>query len=121
MPVAHKTTIAFSLVSIPVSLYTATQNNDIHFNQLCKEDHSRVRYKKTCSGCGKEVSAQDIVKGFQYEDDKYVVVSDDDFEKIKSPKDKSIQILHFAKLDQISPVYYDKPEKPKRGPRKKIS
>lgn len=108
MPVAHKTTIAFSLVSIPISLYTATQDNDIHFNQLCREDHSRVRYKKTCSGCGKEVSTQDIIKGFQYEDDKYVVVSDDDFEKIKTPKDKAIQILHFAKLDQISPVYYDK-------------
>lgn len=108
MAVAHKTTIAFSLVSIPVSLYTATQNTDIHFNQLCREDHSRVRYKKTCSGCGKEISSKDIVKGFEYDDNKYVVVSDDDFEKIKTPKDKSIQILHFAQLNQISPVYYDK-------------
>lgn len=108
MAVAHKTTIAFSLVSIPISLYTATQDNDIRFNQLCREDLSRVRYKKTCSGCGKEVSGGDIIKGFQYGEDQYVVVTDDDFEKIKTPKDKSIQILHFAQLDQISPVYYDK-------------
>lgn len=108
MAVAHKTTIAFSLVSIPVSLYTATQDNDIRFNQLCREDNSRVRYKKVCSSCGKEVSNNDIVKGFAYGDDQYVVVTDDEFERIKSPKDKSIQILHFAQLDQISPVYYDK-------------
>lgn len=108
MAVAHKTTIAFSLVSIPVSLYTATQDNDIRFNQLCREDNSRVRYKKVCSSCGKEVSNNDIVKGFAYGDDQYVVVTDDEFERIKSPKDKSIQILHFAQLDQISPVYFDK-------------
>lgn len=108
MAVAHKTTISFSLVSIPISLYTATQDDDLRFNQLCREDHSRIRYKKTCSGCGKEVSNGDIIKGFQYGEDQYVVVTDDDFEKIKTPKDKSIQILHFAQLDQISPVYYDK-------------
>lgn len=108
MAVAHKTTIAFSLVSIPISLYTATQDNDLHFNQLCREDHSRVRYKKICAGCGKEVSSQDIIKGFEYDKDKYVIVTDDEFEKVKSPRDKSIQILHFAQLNQISPVYYDK-------------
>lgn len=67
MPVAHKTTIAFSLVSIPVSMYTATQDTDIHFNQLCKSDLSRVRYKKVCAHCGSEVSTNDIVKGFEYE------------------------------------------------------
>lgn len=108
MAVAHKTTIAFSLVSIPVSLYTATQDVDIRFNQLCKSDHSRVRYKKVCSSCGVEVKNEDIIKGFEYEKDQYVVVTEDDFEKIKSSKDKSIQILHFANLNQISPVYYDK-------------
>lgn len=108
MTVAHKTTIAFSLVSIPVSLYTATQDTDIRFNQLCKQDHSRVRYKKVCSSCGSEVTSEDIVKGFEYEKDQYVVVTPDDFEKIKSPKDKTIQILHFAQLNQISPVYFDK-------------
>ncbi|WMJ24347.1 Ku protein [Paludicola sp. MB14-C6] len=108
MAVANKTTIAFSLVSIPIAMYTANQDNDISFNQLHKEDNSRIKYKKTCGHCGKEITSQDIVKGYQYDDDKYVVVTEDDLEKIKTEKDKTIQILHFANLNQISPVYYDK-------------
>ncbi|HHV50720.1 MAG TPA: Ku protein, partial [Clostridiales bacterium] len=86
----------------------AIQDNDIHFNQLHKDDHSRIRYKKTCAHCGKEIKPEDIVKGFEYEKDKYVVVTNEEIEKIKTEKEKSIQILHFAKLNQISPVYYDK-------------
>jgi DNA end-binding protein Ku len=108
MPVAHRSVITFGLVAIPIAMYTATQDNDIHFNQLHKEDHERIRYKKICSHCGKEVTAQDIVKGYQYDPDHYVVISDNELEKIKTAKDKSIQILHFAKLNQISPVYYNK-------------
>lgn len=108
MPVTHKGAISFGLVHIPVALYTATQDNDISFNQLHKDDNQRIRYKKVCGHCGKEVSTNDIIKGFEYDQDKYVVVTDDDFEKIKTEKDKSIQILHFASLNQISPVYYDK-------------
>lgn len=108
MAVANKTTIAFSLVSIPISMYTATQDNDISFNQLHKEDNSRIKYKKTCGHCGKEITTSDIIKGYEYEDDKYVVITEDDLEKIKTEKDKTIQILHFANLNQISPVYYDK-------------
>lgn len=108
MPVAHKSMIAFGLVAIPIAMYTATRDNDIHFNQLHKEDKSRIRYKKTCAHCGKELTAEDIVKGYEYDKDQYVVVTDAEIEKIKSEKDKSIQILHFANLDQISPVYYDK-------------
>jgi DNA end-binding protein Ku len=108
MAVSHKGAISFGLVHIPVALYTATQDNDIHFNQLCRSDNSRVRYKKTCAGCGKEVSSGDIIKGFEYDKDKYVIVSDDDFEKIKSEKDRTLQILHFADLKTIQPVYYDR-------------
>jgi DNA end-binding protein Ku len=89
-------------------MYTATQDNDIRFNQLHREDNSRIRYKKTCGHCGKEVRTEDIVKGFEYDKDKYVVITDEEIEKIKTEKDKSIQILHFAQLNQISPVYYDK-------------
>jgi DNA end-binding protein Ku len=106
MAVAHRSVISFGLVAIPVSLHTATQDNDIHFNQLHKEDQSRVRYKKTCSHCGKELKGEDIVKGYQYDKDRYVVVSDEEIEKIKTEREKSIQILHFAQLNQISPVYY---------------
>ena len=105
---SSKSVIAFGMVAIPIAMHTATQDNDIHFNQLHKEDNSRIRYKKTCGHCGKEVTSQDIVKGFEYDKDKYVVITDEEIEKIKTEKEKSIQILHFAELDQISPVYYEK-------------
>lgn len=108
MAVSHRGAISFGLVHIPVGLYTATQDNDIHFNQLCKEDGSRIKYKKVCASCGKEVGPGDIVKGFEYEKGKYVTLTDDDFEKAKTEKDKTINILHFAELKTIKPVYYDK-------------
>lgn len=108
MPAAQKGAISFGLVYIPVELYTATQDNDVRFNQLTRDSHERVRYVKTCAGCKKELKPEDIVKGFQYEKDKYVVVSDADFEKIKTEKDRSIQILQFAELSSIPPVYFEK-------------
>ncbi len=108
MAVSHKGAISFGLVYIPVALYTATKDNDVHFNQLHKEDHSRIRYKKTCAHCGKEVTSSDIIKGFEYDKDKYVIMTDDDFEKIKTEKDKTIQILQFADLETINPIYYEK-------------
>ena len=108
MAVSHRGAISFGMVHIPVGLYTATQDNDIHFNQLCKEDGSRVRYKKVCAHCGKEVGAEDIVKGFEYEKGKYVTMTDEDFEKAKTAKDRTIHILHFAELSGIRPIYFDK-------------
>lgn len=108
MPAAHKGAISFGLVHIPVALHTATQDNDIHFNQLCREDGSRIRYKKVCSHCGKEVSGSDIVKGFEFSPGEYVTMTDEDFEKAKTPKDKTIQILHFADLSGIRPIYFEK-------------
>lgn len=108
MAVTAKTVISFGLVAIPVAMYTATQDNDISFNQLHKDDHQRIKYKKVCAHCGEEVGADDIVKGYQYDKDHYVIVTDDEIERIKTEKEKSIQILHFAQLNQISPIYYDK-------------
>lgn len=108
MAVSHKLAISFGLVHIPVALYTAIQDNDVHFNQLHKDDNARIRYKKICSHCGKEVSSSDIVKGYEYDKEKYVIVTDEEIERIKTEKEKSIQILHFAQLNQISPVYYEK-------------
>jgi DNA end-binding protein Ku len=108
MAVSHRGAISFGMVYIPVGLYTATQDNDIHFNQLCKEDGGRIKYKKVCANCGKEVGASDIVKGFEYEEGKYVTFTDDDFEKAKSDKDKTIHILHFTDLQNIRPIYFDK-------------
>ena len=108
MPIANKTVISFGMVAIPVAMYTAVQHNDISFNQLHKKDGGRIKYKKTCAHCGNEVGGGDIIKGYQYDKDHYVTVTDEEIEKIKTEKEKSIQILHFANLDQISPVFYDK-------------
>ncbi|MCC8023442.1 MAG: Ku protein [Clostridiales bacterium] len=108
MPVSHRGAISFGLVHIPVALHTVIQDNDIHFNQLHREDGSRIKYKKVCSHCGKEVAASDIVKGFEYEKGKFITMTDEDFEAAKTEKDRSVQILHFAALDSIRPVYYDK-------------
>jgi len=106
--VSRKSVITFGMVAIPIAMVAAAEDNDIHFNQLHKQDGRRIRYKKTCAFCGKEITADDIVKGFEYDKDQYVVVTDEEIEKIKTEKEKSIQILHFAQLNQISPVYYDK-------------
>ena len=108
MAVSHRGAISFGMVHIPVGLYTATQDNDIHFNQLCKEDGSRNKYKKVCASCGKEIGSGDIVKGFEYEPNKYVTLTDEDFEKAKSEKDRTIQILHFTDLPNVRPIYFDK-------------
>jgi DNA end-binding protein Ku len=105
---SRKSVITFGMVAIPIAMLTATQDNDIHFNQLHKEDNSRIRYKKTCAHCGKEITTNDIVKGYEYDKDKYAVITEEEIEKIKTEKEKSIQILHFAQLNQISPVYYEK-------------
>jgi len=108
MAVSHRGAISFGMVHIPVGLYTATQDNDIHFNQLCKQDGSRIKYKRVCASCGKEIGSGDIVKGFEYEPDKYVTLTDEDFEKAKSEKDKTIHILHFTDLPSVRPIYFDK-------------
>ena len=108
MAVARKSVISFGLVVIPIAMYTATQDNDIHFNQLHKTDNERIIYKKTCGHCGVEVTTKDIIRGYQYDKDHYVIITDDDLEKIKTEEEKSIQILHFAQLNEISPIYYKK-------------
>lgn len=104
---ATKSAISFGLVHIPISLHTATTDNDVHFNQLHKDDHTRIRYKKVCGHCGVEVKSEDIVKGYEYDKNQYVVITEEDTEKIKTEKDKAIHIIHFANLNEISPVYYE--------------
>lgn len=108
MAVAHKGSISMGLVLIPVGLYKTTVDNDIHFNQLDKESKARIKYKKYCSHCNKEVGPEDIIKGYEYEKGKYVVMTDDDLEKIKTRKDKTIHIIQFAKIAEIDPIYYKK-------------
>lgn len=108
MPAVQKCAISWGLLHVPVALHTATQDNDLHFNQLCKEDGSRVKYKKVCASCGKEVGADGIVKGFEFEPGKYITMTDADFEKAKTERDKALKIEHFAALSEIPPIYFDR-------------
>lgn len=110
MAYSYKGSISFGLVYIPITLHNSIKNNDIGFNMIDRQTMSRVKYKKTCVDCGdREVKQEDIVKGYQYENDKYVIFEDKDFEEIKTKKDKNITIEHFVDINEIDPIYYDKP------------
>ncbi len=108
MAVTQKGAIAFGLVYIPIEMYTAVQDNDIRFNQLSRKTNSRVRYKKVDGASGEEIAQNDIVKGYQYDKDKYVIVSDEDFEAIKTERDKNVEIILFTDHCTISPAYYNR-------------
>ncbi|MDD3361795.1 MAG: Ku protein [Hespellia sp.] len=108
MAVAHKGSISMGLVLIPIGMYKSTVDNDIHFNQLDKESKARIKYKKYCSHCNKEVTNADIIKGYEYEKDKYVIMTDEELEKIKTKKDKTIHIIQFAKISEVNMIYYEK-------------
>ena len=87
MAYSYKGSISFGFVYIPVTLHKIIKSNDIGFNMIDKKTNCRVQYKKTCADCGgREVKQEDIVKGFEYEDGKYVIFEEKDFEKIKSKK-----------------------------------
>lgn len=104
-----KVAISFGLVYIPVNLTVAVKNNDIGFNMIDKNTMSRIKYKKTCVDCNeKEVKNEDIVRGYQYEKDKYVIFTDKDFEKLKTEKDKTIAIEQFVNLNEVDPIYLNK-------------
>ena len=106
---SYKGAISFGLVYIPISLHVSVKENDIGFNLIDKKTMSRIKYKKTCVDCeNKEVKKENIVKGYKYEKDKYVIFTDKDFEKLKTPKDKSIDIQQFVDLNEVDPIYYDK-------------
>ena len=96
MGVSHKGAISLGLLYIPVALYTTTRDNDIRFNQFCKDTKERVKYKKYCPSCNKEVKTEEIIKGYEYEAGKYVVMTQDELEKIKTKKDKTIHIIQFV-------------------------
>lgn len=108
MGVSHKGAISLGLLYIPVGLYTTTRDNDIRFNQLCKDTKERIKYKKYCPSCNKEVKTDEIIKGYEYETDKYVVMTEEELEKIKTKKDKTIHIIQFVKLSEIDQIYYER-------------
>lgn len=104
---AHKGAISVALLHIPVALVPATQDANLQINQLCP-DGSQVKYKKVCASCGTEISEDQIQKGYEVEPGQYVVITAEDLEAIKTPKDKIIQILHTCAADSIPRVYYDR-------------
>jgi DNA end-binding protein Ku len=108
MSVAHKSAISVGMLYIPVGLYKTTKDVSVSFNQLCKDTNERIKYKKICPSCNKEVSGDSIIKGYEYEKDKYVTFTEDELEKIKNKKDKTIHILHFAKLADVDQIFYEK-------------
>ncbi len=110
MAYSYKGSISFGFVYIPVTLHKIIKSNDIGFNMIDKKTNCRVQYKKTCADCGgREVKQEDIVKGFEYEDGKYVIFEDKDFEKLKSKKDKNITIEKFVELAEVDPLYFETP------------
>jgi len=103
-----KGSISFGLIYIPIALQVAAKEESISFNQLHKETKQRIRYKKTCEDCETDVKQDEIVKGYEYEKGKYVVLEEQEIQKIKSEKNKSIVIEQFVNLSEIDPIYYEK-------------
>ncbi|WP_102027551.1 non-homologous end joining protein Ku [Salirhabdus sp. Marseille-P4669] len=104
-----KGTISFGLVNIPIKLHAATENKDIKLRQLHKECQSPIQYEKVCPVCEKEIDNEDIVKAYEYAKNKFVVLDDDELEKLKKEQeDKSVEIIDFVKLEEIDPIYFEK-------------
>src|SRR5437660_7439837 len=106
--VMWKGAISFGLVTIPVGLYPATEEKSLHFNQLHDEDTGRIKYKRVCSIDGEEVPFEHIVKGYEYEKDRYVVLTDDDFAAVPVESSRAIDIVQFVDLEDIDPLYFQK-------------
>jgi DNA end-binding protein Ku len=103
-----KGAISFGLVTIPVSVYPATEEKSVRFNQLHDEDMGRIRYKRVCEIDGEEVSFEHIVKGYEIEKDRYVVLTDEDFDAVPVESSRAIDIQQFVDLEEIDPILYKK-------------
>jgi len=110
-----KGSISFGLVTIPVKLYTATEQKDITFRQVHREDGGRIRFRRVCSLDGEEVPYEDIAKGFELPSGEIVVLTDDDMADLPLPTLRSIEVLYFAPEADIDPIllsrsYFVEPE-----------
>lgn len=101
--------LSFGLVNIPVRMYSATTDSQLHFHFLHKKDLSPVRYAKFCAAEDRELKQSEIVKGYEYKDDKYVVMEDKDFEKANRRTTKTIDLINFVAESEIPTVFFDKP------------
>lgn len=104
-----KGAISFGLVSIPVAMYSATENRSPSFKQLRKDDHSPIRYKRVAESDGKEVEWEDIVKGYEFEKGRYVVFTDEELEAATpSGGAKLVDVIQFVDESEIDPIMYQK-------------
>jgi DNA end-binding protein Ku len=104
-----KGAVSFGLVNVPVKLYSATEDHDISFRQVHREDGGRIHYKRVCSIDGEEVSYDDIAKGYETEDGQMVVITDEDLKNLPNQSSKEIAVEKFVPADQIDPMLLDKP------------
>jgi DNA end-binding protein Ku len=103
-----KGAVSFGLVSIGVKLYSATEEKDIRFHQVHREDGGRIKYKRTCSICGEEVSYDDIAKGYDLGGGEMVILTDDDFKDLPLTSSRSIDVHQFVPAEQVDPILYNK-------------
>jgi DNA end-binding protein Ku len=108
MKTIWKGAISFGLVTIPVKVYGATEEKTLRFNQLHASDGGRIRYKRVCSIDGEEVSYGDIVKGYEYEKDHYVTLSDEELDALPVKTARAIDIERFVDAEQINPIYFQR-------------
>jgi DNA end-binding protein Ku len=104
-----KGSLGFGLVTIPVGLYTAEDRHDLSFTLLDSRNMSRVRYQRVNEETGKEVPWSDIVKGYEYTDGNFVVVTDEDFKRAAVEQTRTIQIEDFVDRSEVSPIYFSTP------------
>jgi len=109
MAAIWKGSLTFGLVNIPVELKTAVRADHISFRLLHKEDLSPVKYERVCQAEGEPVPWNEIVKGYEYEKGKFVVLTDEDFKTAALEQSKTIDILDFVKEDEIDPRYFETP------------
>jgi DNA end-binding protein Ku len=103
-----KGAISFGLVMIPVKLYSATEQRDVAFHQVHREDAGRIKYKRVCTVCGKEVPFSDIAKGFELPGGEIVVLTDEDFADLPLTTSRRIDVVQFVPLEQVDPIYFAK-------------
>ena len=103
-----KGAVSFGLVNVPVRLYSATENHDIQFRQVHREDGGRIRYQRVCSIDGEVVSYDDIAKGYETEDGEMVILTDEDLSELPTRSSKEISVEKFVPADQIDAMYMDK-------------
>ncbi|MER7443660.1 Ku protein [Micromonospora avicenniae] len=103
-----KGAVSFGLVSIAVKLYSATEEKDIRFHQVHREDGGRIKYKRTCSIDGEEVTYDDIAKGYDIGGGEMVILTDEDFADLPLSTSRAIDVLEFVPADQVDPILYNK-------------